>query len=483
MNIRKKLPALIYVGILLLVFFGCNNKPERPPNIVFFLVDDLGWSDVGVYGSDYYKTPNIDKLANEGIRFTNAYASSMVCSPTRASILTGKYPGRLRITTAIPIKGYMRIDGGKGTPLKDVDYVMNMPLEEITLAEALKPAGYATATMGKWHVCDDPEYYPEYQGFDINLGGSNRGHTADHFYPYYGKWRMTEGYPWIEWNTLPDGVPGEYLTDRLTVEAVNFIEKNKERPFLLYLSHYAVHTPIHAKEDKIEKYKDNPVDSAKGHIHPAYAAMIESVDESMGSLMRKLEELQLSDNTIIIFTSDNGGHGRWTSNYPLRGNKGNFYEGGIKVPLIINWANKIKKGEVSETPVISTDLYPTILDMANLPLIPEQHMDGISLWPSISGGDDVDRDALYWHFPNYINKGHPNPATPCSVIQSGRWKLIERFEYGTYELYDLNNDVSEENDLSEEMPEKVNELAEKLKVWRQDLDVQMAEVNPDYQKN
>jgi arylsulfatase A len=481
-SVYKSLVAITKSSIIFTLLFGCNQKYEQPPNIVFFLVDDLGYSDVGCYGSDYYQTPNIDKLAEEGIRFTNAYAASCVCSPTRASILSGKYPGRSNITMAIPIKGYARINGGKGTPLKDADYTMNMPLEEITIAEALKNAGYATANIGKWHVCEDSAYFPEYQGFDVNIGGSGRGHSANYFYPYYGKWRMAEGHPWIEWNTLPGGEPGEYLTDRLTEEALSFMENNKNRPFFLYLSHYAVHTPIQAKKSLIEKYSGIAPDSMKGHIHPEYAAMIESVDESMQAVVEKLEKLNLTENTIIVFVSDNGGHGSWTSNYPLRGNKGNFYEGGIRVPLIFKWPGKIQPSTTSEMPVISNDFYPTLLEMAGLPLMPEQHRDGLSLWPLLKGASSLERDALYWHFPNYIDRSsHPDPATPCSVIRSGDWKLIERFESGECELFNLKEDLAEKNDLSDEMPEKVEELKKMLAKWRKDVNAQMPEINPDYQ--
>ena len=461
-------------------FQGCDTEAQKP-NIVFFLVDDLGYSDVGCYGSDYYQTPNIDKLAEEGIRFTNAYAASTVCSPTRASILTGKYPGRLHITHAIPIQGYKRIDNGTGTILKDADYVMNLPLEEFTIAEALKSAGYSTASIGKWHVCDKPEYYPEYQGFDVNIGGNGHGATGEHFYPYYGKWRMAKGYPWIEWNTLPDGKPGEYLTDRLTEEALKYIEDKKDQPFFLYLSHYAVHTPIEAKEEIIKKYEEIPPDSLKGHVHPVYAAMIESVDQSLGAVKQKLAELGLTDNTIIIFTSDNGGHGRYTSNYPFRGNKGNFYEGGLRVASIMKWPGKINEGSVCNTPVISTDYYPTLLEMAGIPLNPAQHMDGQSLLP-LTTNESIDREYLFWHFPNYIGTGHPNPSNPCSVVRHNQWKLIEWLEDGSVELYNLENDQEEKNNLAAENQTVVDELKKVLNQWRIETKVQMPEPNPEYQK-
>ncbi|MCK4677277.1 MAG: sulfatase [Bacteroidales bacterium] len=481
-NLRFLLVSMIVtVSILSMFCYGCKEE-VHPPNVIFFLVDDMGWSDVGCYGSEYYETPNIDRLAKEGMRFTNAYASCTVCSPTRASILTGKYPGRLHITHAIPIRGYKRIDNGTGTPLMDADYVMNLPLEEVTIAEALKLAGYATISIGKWHVCDEPEYFPEYQGFDKNVAGDGHGATKNYFYPYYNRWRMAEGYPWIEWNTITDGVPGEYLTDRLTVEAVRFIEENKERPFFLYLPHYAVHTPIQAKDSLIQKYMNQPGDTLKGHIRPEYAAMIESVDQSMGALLGKLEELDLADNTIIIFASDNGGHGKWTSNYPWRGNKGNFYEGGIRVPTIIKWPGVTNGSSICDVPIISTDFYPTLLEMVNLPLMPDQHMDGLSLLPLLKNEGELGREALYWHFPNYIGGGHPNPSPPCGVIRYHNWKLIEWFEDGQLELYDLENDPQEKKNLAGENNEIAKDLQQMLAGWRESVNAQMPEPNPEYAK-
>ena len=473
------LKILLLFLVLPLNSLAQNNKNIRP-NFVFFLVDDLGYSDVGCYGSNYYKTPNIDKLAYEGVRFTNAYASGMVCSPSRASILTGKYPARLRITTAIPIKGYARIKNGTGTPLMDADYTMNLPLEELTIAEVLKNNGYSTSSIGKWHVCKDSLFFPQNQGFDENIGGSGRGHSANYFYPYYGKWRMAEGHPWIEWNTVKGGKPGDYLTDRLTVDALNFIEKNKNKPFFLYLSHYAVHTPIQVKENTLLKYKDAVPDKERGHIYPKYAAMIESVDQSLGSIVKKLEQLNLTDNTIIIFTSENGGHGKWTSNYPFRGNKGNFYEGGIRVPLIFKWSKKIKSSQIIEDHVIGNDFYPTLLEMAEIPLIPNQHIDGISLWSLLNAGKKIDRNELFWHFPNYIGAGHPDPARPSSVIRSGKWKLIENLENGEVELYDLKNDISEKNDISKKFQKKVVELKNKLNNWRIQVNAQMPLINENF---
>jgi arylsulfatase A len=479
---RRLLIMVVLLLIMLCQFSIGFAQTPRKPNIVVFLVDDLGYSDISCYGSDYYETPHIDRLAESGMRFTDAYASSTLCSPTRASLLTGKNPARLHITHAIPIQGYKRIDAGRGTPLKDADYVMNLPLSEITIAEALKEEGYATASIGKWHVCDDPAYYPEYQGFDVNIGGNHHGHTGEHFYPYHGRWRMAEGHPWVEWNTLPDGERGEYLTDRLTAEAVNFITDNQDNPFFLYLSHYAVHTPIQAKKDIQSRYEQKAADSLKGHVKPAYAAMIESVDASMGAIMEKLAASGLAENTIVIFTSDNGGHGKQTSNYPFRGNKGNFYEGGIRVPLIVHWPGVTDRALVSATPVITTDLYPSLLDMVGLPLMPDQHKDGVSLVPVLKRAEILAREALYWHFPNYVGSGHPDPAAPLSAIRYHDWKLIESLEDGALELYDLKSDITESRNLAVVNKELTASLAAMLETWRKEAAVQLPPVNPAYQK-
>ncbi|MDP6633622.1 MAG: sulfatase [Phycisphaerae bacterium] len=453
-----------------------RQAPKKKTNFIFFLIDDLGWTDVGCYGSRYYETPNIDRLARGGMRFSDAYAASCVCSPTRASILTGKYPGRLHITHAIPIQGASRLKGP--LPLLPAIYTKNLPLEEVTIAEALKDAGYVSASMGKWHVCWDKGYYPEDQGFDLNVGGNNMGNPGNYFHPYQGSWRMTSKHPLIRWNTLPDGKPGEYLTDRLTDEAVKFIDKNRQRPFFLYLSHYAVHTPIQAKKKILAKYKKKP--KAKRHKNAGYAAMIESVDQSVGRVLKKLDDLGLADRTVVIFASDNGGHGRITSHHPLRGNKGNFYEGGIRVPLIVKWPGVVKPGSQCPTPVISTDFYPTMLAMAGLPLRPEQHIDGKNIVPLLKQSGGLKRDALYWHFPNYIGAGHPNAARPCSVIRKGDWKLIEFLEDNRVELYNLKDDLSEKTDLASKMPDKANALRRMLEQWRKDANVQMPKPNPKY---
>lgn len=472
-----------YLFFLALFLFSTPavTYSQNKPNIIFFLVDDLGWSDISSNGSKYYETPNIDKLTKNGLKFSHAYASSALCSPTRASILTGKNPARLHITHAIPILGYKRIEDGHATPLKDANYVMNLPLEEVTIAEALKSAGYATASIGKWHVSEEKDFFPQAQGFDINIGGDGHGATSNYFYPYKNKWRMATEFPYQEWNTLPDGKEGEYLTNRLTEESLKFIDQNKGKPFFLYLSHYAVHAPIQAIKSIEEKYINKPADQIRGHNNAGYAAMLESVDNSMGALVAELEKLGIADNTIIIFASDNGGFGKVTSNYPFRGNKGNFYEGGIRVPLIINWPGVTKQAE-TDVPVISSDFYPTILQMAGLRLMPDQHKDGLSLIPVLKSEGKLKRENLFWHFPNYVDFGHPNPSKPLSVIRNERYKLIESLEDGSLELYDLKEDIKEEKNLIKEKPQVAARLQKKLAVWRKSANVQMPEVNPDYQK-
>lgn len=477
MNTKIILPL---TGLALAGAYTWAQDGNSKPNVILFIVDDLGYCDLSCYGSSFYETPNIDRLASEGVRFTSAYAGCALSSPTRASIMTGKNPARVHITHAIPIKGYTRIRNGKGTPLKDADYRFDLPLEEYTVAEAMKAAGYSTATIGKWHISEKEEFSPLHQGFDLNVGGDGHGSTQNYFYPYHNKWRMAPGYPYVEWNTLPDGKPGEYITDRLTDEAVKYIGEHKDSPFFLVLSHFAVHTPLQAKQELVEKYLSKAPDPVTGQDNAVYAAMIESVDQSLGRVMDSLEKNGLEDNTVILFMSDNGGHGRMTVNWPLRGNKGNFYEGGIRIPMIIK-APDVNPA-VCDVPVTSMDCYPTVLELSGLPLLPEQHVDGESLVPLLEGKTIHDRD-LYWHFPNYTGKGHPNPAHPLSVIRSGNYKLIESLEDGFVELYDLSSDISEQNNIAAFNERLVKRMLGKLERWRSSAGVQMPSVNENYEPN
>ncbi len=468
-------------------FNFCTDVQAEKPNFVFFLIDDLGWKDLGCYGSTFYETPNIDKLAAEGMKFTDAYAACPVCSPTRASILSGKYPARLNITNWI--------GGRQKRKLLPPEYVHQLPLEEITMAEVLKETGYATGFIGKWHLGEKP-YFPENQGFDVNIGGHGAGHPASYFYPYKSK---NERRP--QWNVpgLDGGKEGEYLTDRLTDESLKFLDNNKDKPFLLYLSHYAVHTPVQSKKELTDKYREKvsnlPDSGGKEQLkerlsytkliqdNPAYAGMVQSTDESIGRVMNKLDELGLSENTIVIFMSDNGGlstiskrDGYPTANLPLRAGKGWLYEGGIREPMIIKWPGVVKPGSVCNDVVTSTDFYPTMLEMAGRKQMPEQHVDGISMVPLLKQEGTVNRDAVYWHFPHYHGSGN----RPSGAVRAGDYKLIEWYEDSRVELYNLKEDIGELNDLSQQIPEKVEELKRKLDKWRKETNAKMPVPNPDW---
>ena len=442
----------------------------RKANIVLFLIDDLGWRDIGANGSTYYQTPNIDRLAREGVWFTDAYAACAVCSPTRAAVLTGKYPARLLLTDWLP--------DGRWPPkakLRSGRFVRELPLEEVTIAEALREAGYRTASIGKWHLGAEPFSLPEHHGFDVNVGGNAHGAPGDFFFPYAGNWAIPTTDLRVRWNVFPDGKPGEYLTDRLTDEAVKFIRENRERPFFLYLPHYAVHTPLQAKPELVAKYEKIPEAQRQGK--PVYAAMVESMDESIGRVMATLRELGLERDTMVIFTSDNGGFYNATSNAPLRANKGAYYEGGIRVPLIVKWPGVAKAGHVSSEPVTSTDFYPTCLAAAGLPPRPNQHMDGRNLQPLLAGGATLGRPAIFWHFPHYND--HPH-SVPSGVIRQGPWKLIETFDPEGLELYNLADDLGEQRNLAAAQPARVAELKRALDAWRVEVGAEMMRPNPDH---
>jgi arylsulfatase A-like enzyme len=420
-----------------------NGITDKKPNIVLILVDDLGWIDTGCYGSKYYETPNIDKLAAEGMRFTEAYAACAVCSPTRAAVLNKK--------------------------LLCPPNALWMELEEITIAEALKPAGYTSCHIGKWHLGAD-DWYPDRQGFDFNVGGCDFGQPPTYFDPYFRK-----GQGAIP--TLEPRRNGEYLTDREADEAVKFIHNHKDKPFFLYMAHYTVHTPIQAKKDLIEKYKLKPPTNQK---NPTYAAMVESLDDAVGRICSALDELDLAENTIIFFTSDNGGLLGPTNNAPLRSGKGFPYEGGIREPLIVRWPKVIKPGTISHEPVTSVDYFPTICQAAGIPLPNGRDIDGVSLLGHLksNGTRELNRHALYWHFPHY--RGN---VVPYSIIREGSWKLIKRYEGKPFELFNLKNDISEENDLSQIYPTKTRQLDAKLRRWLRLTDAKLPKPNPDYDSN
>jgi len=459
---------------LLIFFLGVclvrHAATAAPPNIILFLIDDLGWRDLGCQGSSYYQTPHMDRLAREGVRFTDAYAACAVCSPTRAAVLTGKYPARLLLTDWLP--------SGRWNPkakLREGRFVRALPVEEFTLAEALREAGYRTANIGKWHLGGEPFSLPEHHGFDVNIAGNAHGAPGSYFFPYQGDWLIPTTGLRARWNVFADGKPGEYLTDRLTDEAVTFIRANRDRPFFLYFPHYGVHTPLQAKPELIAKYEKTPEAERQGK--PEYAAMIESVDDSVGRVMATLKELGLEQNTVVMFTSDNGGFYNATSHAPLRANKGAYYEGGIRVPLLIKWPGVAKAGRVVSEPVTSTDLYPTCLAAAGLPLRPNQHLDGVNLQPILSGAGPLAARSLFWHYPHYND--HPS-SVPSSVIRQGPWKLIETFDPAGIELYNLANDLGETKNLAAAEPGRVKELRAKLDAWRKEVGAEMMKPNPDY---
>lgn len=520
----KKIPVLLVLSVIALSLVQCKSKKENPPNVIVFLVDDLGWRDVGCYGSSLYETPNVDHLAEEGVRFTNAYAACHVCSPSRASILTGKYPARLNLTDWLPGRNDFPFQ-----KLKNVEINQQLPAGETTLAEALKAQGYSTAIFGKWHLGEEPSG-PTAHGFDSHVPkGWNKGWPLSYYAPF-----DLAGF---------NGEEGEYLTDRLTDEALSYIEGNRDNPFFMYFAHFAVHDPIEGRTDLVEKYEkkiaalpentnppyilegnpdgETPISIEdrtalldeeayegfsglpKGAVkvrqrqdNSNFASMVESMDESLGRVVSKLEELGLTENTIIIFCSDNGGMAAANfgnperkinpkkldkafsgSNLPLRGAKGWLYEGGIRVPMIVKWAGVKKPGSTCDVPVISTDFYPTILEMIGLPQQPQQHADGKSFVPLLTNQGEFNRDALYWHFPHYSNHGMQSPG---GAVRYKNYKLIEYYENNTVQLFDLENDLEELHDLSSEQPQKAEELREMLHQWRKDVSAKMMEPNPDY---
>lgn len=456
----------------------------KRPNFVFILVDDLGWRDLGCFGSTFYETPNCDRLAREGMRFTQAYAACPVCSPTRASIMSGKYPARLHTTDWFGAPQPDRVDKHwtRDKPLLPAPYEERLPLDEVTVAEGLHAAGYETFFAGKWHLGGEG-FYPEDQGFDVNKGGHYRGSPpGGYFSPYKNP-------------KLEDGPKGEHLPDRLATETVRFIGEHRDGPFLAYLSFYSVHTPLQAREDLEAKYADKakgtsgPVWGKEGdrkwrlvQNNPVYGGMVEAMDLAVGKVVGKLDELGLAENTVVIFMSDNGGlstsEGHPTSNLPLRAGKGWLYEGGIREPMIIRWPGVTEGGSECSCPVISTDFYPTMLEMAGLPLRAKQHVDGASLVPLLKGTGHPDRTALYWHYPHYGNQG----GSPGAAVRAGDWKLIEFFEDGHMELYNLAEDISEKNDLAGEMPDKVEELAGMLHAWQKKVGALFPTPNPAHKE-
>ncbi|MES2506080.1 MAG: sulfatase [Verrucomicrobiota bacterium] len=452
---------------------------ETRPNIVFFLVDDLGRQDIGCYGSSFYETPHVDRLAKEGARFTDAYAACPVCSPTRAAVQTGRWPQRTGVTDYIGAALKPEL-WKRNTKLLPAPYSDRLAHEEVTMAEMLKSAGYATFFAGKWHL--GPEgWWPENQGYDHNLGGVDKGG------PYgRGKYFVPYDNP-----RLPDGPPGEHLPDRLATETGTFMEANRDKPFFAFFSFYSVHTPLQSRPDLEQKYqekrrrlglearwgREDSRDVRLVQEHAVYAGMVEAMDLAVGKVLAKLDELGLAENTLVIFTSDNGGlstsEGSPTSNLPLRGGKGWMYEGGIREPLVIRWPAVLKAGTVIETPVCSPDYFATALEVAQGKTAAQ--VDGVSLLPLLKGGSLPER-ALYWHYPHYGNQG----GAPGAAIREGDWKLIEWYEDGRRELFNLREDLGEQKDLATSNPVEATALAAKLEAWRKDVGALMPTPNPDY---
>ncbi len=505
---------ILLIWSVCLMMISCAKEEPGPLNVIVFLVDDLGWSDVDCYGSSFYETPNIDELAGRGVRFTSAYAACHVCSPTRASLITGRYPATINLTDWLT--------GRRDFPfqmLKNVEITQHLPYGMLTLPQVLKENGYSTAIFGKWHLGEDSASTVR-QGFNLHIPDWDRGWPKDGYHYPYGM------------KGLEEGENGEYLTDRLTDEAVKYLEMNQDKPFFLYMSHFAVHDPIQGRSDLVEKYRTK-LDNTEAASGPAYilegppgnetslqdphngfrvfpdqtvkikqhqdniqfAAMVESMDESLGRILDKLEELKVDDNTLVIFYSDNGGMSSanfWdpgrvispdkldeafsTSNLPLRGAKGWLYEGGIRVPLIIHWPGVGLQDAVCDVPVTSPDFYPTILDILNIPFRSED-TDGLSMVPLLKGEEKLDRKAIYWHFPHYSNHGMQSPG---GAVRSGDYKLLEYYEDGMVQLFNLKEDIGEMNDLSEREPQKAAELTEMLHRWRESTGARMMEPNPDY---
>ena len=466
----------------------------KKPNIIFILIDDMGWKDLSCCGSTFYETPHIDQLSAQGMRFTDAYASCPVCSPTRASVMTGKYPATVGITDWINWGGSLHPARGR---LIDVQYLKDLPASEHTVAGALKEAGYTTWHVGKWHLGGEG-HMPQDHGFDVNIGGCQTGSPGHG--GYFSPWSI----PVLENSDVPEGT---YLTDYLTDQAIEQIRNKGEAPFFLNLWYYSVHTPIQAKPDKIKKYEakttamglDTQKTFEEGEFYPCehkkdkrilrrliqsdpvYAAMIESLDENIGRLMSALEETGEMDNTLIIFTSDNGGlatsEGSPTCNAPLAEGKGWMYEGGTREPLFVKWPGVVEPGAVCHTPVTTPDFYPTMLEAAGTDGNPDHQVDGVSIMPLLKGVGTLQREAIFWHYPHYGNQG----GTPGASVRKGDYKLINFFEDDRLELYNLREDPGETRNLTEARPDLVRDLKESLSAWQKKVEAKIPQPNPGWE--
>lgn len=473
-----------------LVQSACSQKQnsgqkESDLNIILIVADDLGWSDLGCYGADLHETPNIDRLAEKSMVFTNSYAAGPVCSPTRASLMTGKTPAKLNYTIWSEA-AVANVEGKRGRNSKYLEPLTleNLPLEETTIAEVLLQKDYLTAHVGKWHI-GDYMHFPNTQGFDVSVASSQRGAPPTFFFPYTGN--IYDEFRFVgDLGTDANGQyftdrKGEYLTDRLTDEAMKIIEDAGSRPFFLNLSYYNVHVPLEAKPEDIAYFK-NKLSPEFHHQNEIYAAMVKNVDDNVGRLTKKLDDLGIAENTLLIFTSDNGGfikkyEGKAvTDNFPLRSGKGSLYEGGIRIPTMIYYPKNPGNGQKIDIPISTIDYLPTVMDIAGIPKNLE-NIEGKSFLPLLEGKKDtsLQNRALFWHFPHSYYE-----TRPVSAIREGNWKLLEYLENGQIELYNLADDAGEENNLAATEAQKVDELLSKLRKWKTDVGAKELRRNPDY---
>ncbi len=484
--LESKIPIhLSLIALFLSLVMSCVNKKDEAdrPNVLFILVDDLGWKDLSAAGSSFYETPSIDSLYEDGFVFTQGYSSSRVCSPSRASIMTGKFTARHGITDWIgAAEGEAWRNRGRENKLLPAFYNHHLSSDETTIAEAFLENHYKTFFAGKWHLGDEGNY-PEDHGFQVNKGGWEKGSPIGGFYA-----------PW-ENPSLPFHHPGESLTKRLAAETISFIEENQDSSFFAFLSFYAVHAPIQTEKSKWEKYRNKAIQTGaadsgftmerilpirRNQDNPVYAGLVETMDEAVGNVLNTLDRLGLKDNTIVVFTSDNGGVASGdayaTSNMPLRGGKGYQWEGGVREPFVIYvpWLESTSNKKI-ETPVINTDFYPTLLDLCGLDLYPDQHKDGVSLKPLLYG-DKINDRPLYWHYPHYGNQG----GEPSSVIRKGKWKLIHYYEDDHNELYNLDSDPEEQHDVSSENLDLTDRLWYQLSQWLEENDAKYPIQDPQY---
>ena len=469
MSLKRPISLLLFGAMLPMVCIVKSEAAETPqqrPNIIYINADDLGWADVDYHGSKFYETPHLDKLLSQGMAFTNAYAAAANCAPSRACGMTGEYTPRHGIYT-VSSSARGKASNRKLIPTPNTTVLAD---KQVTIAEVLKAAGYVTAHIGKWHLGPDPTT----QGFDVNIAGCEWGS------PSGGGYHSPYKYP-----NCVQTEKGEYLTDRLGMEAVKFITAHQDRPFFLNFATHSVHAPLQGKAELVGKYRGKTPTQA--HNNPEYAAMVQSFDENVGRILAKLDELGLADNTLVLFSSDNGGVYRYSRQWPLRAGKGSYYEGGIREPMIVRWPGKIAPGSHCDVPVSNIDFFPTFLDAAGVAVPRDKIVDGVSLMPLLTQTGSIKERPLFWHFPIYLQGGSresrdPKFRTrPGSVVRFGDWKLHEYFEDGGLELYNLKDDLGEKHNVADKYPQKVRELHDMLKAWRKKVGAPVpTELNPKY---